>query len=65
MRYAYLVDSILGAVLIASPYVGNFTQNHRALYTNVIVGGLLAIWGIVAYLNVGGAGAPKSLPSHS
>ncbi len=65
MRYGYLVDLVLGVILIASPYVGNFTQDHAALYTNVAVGVLLGLWGIVTYLNAGGAGAPKSLPRHS
>ncbi len=53
MRYGYWVDVVLGLILIVSPYVGKFTQDHTALYTDVVVGILLVLWGIVSYLNPG------------
>ncbi len=64
MRYGYWIDLILGVILIVSPYVGNFTQDHPALYTTIVVGVLLALWGIVNYVRLGGAGAQKPHPSH-
>jgi hypothetical protein len=53
MRYGYWIDAILGLVLIVSPYVGKFAQDHTALYVNVAVGILLVVWAIVSYLNPG------------
>ncbi len=53
MRYGYWINAVLGLVLIVSPYVGKFTQDHTALYTNVVLGILLVLWSIVGYLNPG------------
>ncbi len=53
MRYGYWIDAILGLVLIVSPYVGKFAQDHTALYTDVVVGILLVVWAIISYLNPG------------
>jgi len=53
MRYGYWIDAILGLILIVSPYVGKFAQDHTALYVNVVVGILLVVWAIVSCLNPG------------
>jgi hypothetical protein len=66
MRYGYWIDAILGLVLIVSPYVGRFTQDHTAFYADMAVGMLLVLWAIVSYPCVAqvclGMGAVRSLP---
>ena len=53
MRYGYWIDVILGLILIGAPYAANFAQDHHAFYTDVVVGILLVVWGIVSYLGPG------------
>ena len=49
MRYTlWLIEALLGAVLIAAPFVGRFSSIHPASYTDVVVGVLLVVLAIVS-----------------
>lgn len=54
MRYRYLIDVIFGLVLITAPFVGRFSADRPALYTDVGMGVLLLAWAIAGHLAPGG-----------
>ncbi len=54
MRYWYLwVQTVLGVVLIAAPFIGKFTKFHPASYTDEIVGVVVVVWALVGYRFLG------------
>ena len=58
MRYGYWwIEALLGAVLIAAPFVGKFTGLHPASYTDVVIGVLLMVWALVGYRFLGESGS--------
>lgn len=65
MRYGYWIDALLGMILIVSPYLGRFAQDHTALYTNVVLGILLVAWAIVSFLISGDVKAGAERHSHA
>ena len=65
MRYGYWINGILGVLLIAAPYMGNFAGDHPAAYTDVAVGLLLLVWAVVSYLSPGSLGAQRGHQSHA
>ncbi len=54
MRSRYLMDVVLGLVLVAAPFVERVARDRPALYTDVGMGALLLAWAIAGHLTPGG-----------
>ena len=66
MRTGYWwIEGLLGAALVAAPFVGHFTMLHREAYTDVIAGSLLVVWALVGYWYVGGMQIRRTHPTHA
>lgn len=52
MRRGYwLIEALIGAVLVIAPFVERFTQQHAALFTDLLLGILVMFWAAVGYFN--------------
>ncbi len=52
MRSAYwLIEALIGTLLLIAPFVEGFTQQHAALFTDVILGIVVMFWAEVGHFN--------------
>jgi hypothetical protein len=58
------IEGLLGAALVAAPFVGKFTMLHLEAYTDVTAGILLVVWALVGYWHVDGIQDQGAHPAH-
>ncbi len=52
MRRAYwLIEALIGALLVVAPFVEQFTHQHPALFTDVLLGIVVMFWAAAGYFN--------------